>query len=379
VRTLKKHSVYHSDQRLLFHRPNLLAETKDAPPVLGVVPYMPMHQETEDWRSRVAFLRGFNAVFTGKKLMGFAQFVTKVVSQETHEKAMDLARRTFHKLEVDGKPLWHRSNHPQVACRVRDFIREVYIGAYKQGYFESTAFLKDAKTVLQRDPLCEDALSQKLIEQVRLLGLFRYSDAPPYRPRTSWMDAQLREASEKADVGPGSYDPGQYDALGSIWETERRGKSISQKFSEKPNTVPGPGHYTPQEPQADKKIPPHYLEPVGGTILEQAMQELVACWPATVNEAKHWLETAAPSNGLQVQLLKQYDWVDTAKVGSPLPRPPKTPRSPGKAASKEDTGASGSPVRRKHATGTGPGSSQRVFLIVGAKEDLDRVLGKLLE
>ena len=116
--------------------------------MLGVVPYAPMHQETEEWRSRVAFLRGFHAIFNSKKYMGFAQFLTKVVSQTEHEKAMDLARQTFREMEVGEKPLWHAANKEHAARRVRDFIREVYLDAFKQGYYNSTSFLKNAKTVL---------------------------------------------------------------------------------------------------------------------------------------------------------------------------------------------------------------------------------------
>lgn len=343
--------------------------------MLGVVPYAPMHAETEDWRSRVAFLRGFQSVFSGKKLMGFSQFLTKVVSQIEHEKTMDLARQTLRKMEVDGKPLWHTENEKHAACRVRDFIKEVYINAFKQGYYNSSSFFKDAKIVLQREPLSHDNLSSELIRQKRLLSLFRYSEPPACRPRTSWLDAQLREAKDLTDVGPGSYDPGQYEALGSAWEAELKGKTIAPRRPEKPNTVPGPGEYTPREPQAEKKIPPHYIEPVGGSILEQIMQELVTCLPASVNAAKQWLETAAPSNGLQIQLLKQGDWVDTVEIGARKPHPPKTPRSPRPATTAKPF-ASGSPVSRKQVTGTGPGTGRRVFVVTGTKEDIERVLGE---
>ena len=41
-----------------------------------------------------------------------------------------------------------------------------------------------------------------------------------------------------------------------------------------------------------------------------------------------WLGAAARSNGVQVKLLKQRDWIDTYEVGAPQQSPPKAARTP---------------------------------------------------
>ena len=282
TRVLKKHSVLHSDNRHFFSRPTLLGTAGDMPPEPGAVPYVPPHAEQEDWKSRVQFVKCFNAIFDGKKYQGFSQFMMKIVKQGTHEKVMALARQYFHRQEFHGKPIWDHANKHEAGRRVRDFIQEVYIEPFKVGYYDDENFIKNATTVLKRDPMRGDDISFK-IESHRIMSLFQHSDPPPHRPRESWLDASLKEAADLADVGPGSYEPDRYGAVGC---DPYAGKSISLPIESPPNTVPGPGAYTPQESCADKKIPPHYIKPVGGTILAPPMQELVLCQPALVHEAK---------------------------------------------------------------------------------------------
>ena len=85
---------------------------------------------------------------------------------------------------------------------------------------------------------------------------------------------------------------------------------------------------------------------------------------------------------MKVQLLKQPNWVDEHKVGSSLPRAPKTTgsaRTP-QAASTDDQKAfvSGTSPNRRRMFKSVSGSSERVFLIVGAQSDLDCVLGMVV-
>jgi len=230
------------------------------------------------------------------------------------------------------------------------------------------------------DEICgADATSHKLLTQRRLLSLFRYAVAPPQQPRSSWLDAQLKQSADLADVGPGSYDPDWFTELGAEPE---KGKTIAVLLTTPPNTNPGPGAYSPRQPQIDKRILPRYIEPRGGSILAAPMQELVTCLPGGVGEARQWLERAAPSNGLLVQLLKQRDWVDPVEIGSPHTpaleqKRPRAPRTPLPATTANATSfVSGTSPNRKHIVQPGPGSGRRVFLVVGTKDDLDRVLGE---
>ncbi len=289
IRTLKKHAVYHSDQRHFEMRP-ALETARNVTPEPGVVPVKPSIKEQEEWKSRVIFLKGFNAVFRSKKLQGFSQFMIRTLEAETHEKVMDLARTYWRTVQVNDKPLWDTSNEQEAARRVREFVRQVYIESFTLGYYNKEDFYKHARFVLKRNPQGQDdETSIKLIQQGSFMGLFRYCDPPSPIPRASFMDSMLREASSLADVGPGSYDPDYYHALGADSE---KGPTMALPLELPPNTVPGPGAYfpdhagRPKEPQADKKILPHYIVPVGGSNIEPQMQELVTCLPNAVADAK---------------------------------------------------------------------------------------------
>ena len=286
IRTLKKHNIFHCDQRHTRSRPNLLQTAGDNPPDPGVVPYKPMHSEREEWKSRVQFAKHFSCIFQGKKYQGFSQFMTKVVSQGTHEKAMDLARKYLHNLKVNDTPIWDQSNEQELSRRVRDFILDVYVHTFKTGYYDDIAFVKNAKQVLKRTPMREDDMSRNLLDQARLLALFEYADPPDKQPRSCWLDAQLKESADLAEVGPGAYEADVYSEIGSYDLNPERGITIGLPLKPPPSTVPGPGAYTPREPQADKRIAPHYIQEIGGSIVEPAMQELVKCLPQDVDKAK---------------------------------------------------------------------------------------------
>ena len=414
IRVLKKHSLFHSDELHQRNRPNLLKSAGDQPPIRGAVSMHDKHWESEPWKSRIYFSQQFFCLWNPKKHQGFAQFMTKVVKQATHESAMDMARRYLQSLRVEDEhgtqtPLWDPRNQEEAACRVRDFIQSAYLdNGFKLGYFEDDAFLKEAHKTLRRTPLRADSLSSKLILQARLLDLFRWSPPPPKVPRSSWLDMQLLQAAECADVSPASYEPEKYRDIGALESNPERGYTIGVRIdpppkngirddhpairtaSGKPTGGPGPADYdyisTFEQWCADKRIGPHYIEPVGGTMVQPMYQELVTCLPDNVDKAKHWLHTAAPSNGLQVKLMKQPDWLDQTKVGSPREKSPKTPKIPQTQrpattrsrldTSPERTFLSGTPnIRRRSFTPGGVQSNKRIFLVTGAKDDLDRVLG----
>ena len=282
MRVLKKYQVLHCDTRRFWFRPTLLGTAGDMPPEPGAMPYVPAHAEQESWKSRVQFVRCFNAVFDVRKHQGFAQFMLKIVKQETHVNIMSLARQYFQKLAINGKSMWDPTNQHEAGRRVRDFVQEVYIEPFKIGFYEDEKMIKNAKNALKRDPLRGDDISEKIESHRLMFSLFQHSDPPPHRPRGSWLDSTLKQAADLADVGPSTYDPYLY---GSVGFDPYAGKSISFPLESPPNTVPGPGAYTPQEPCADKKIPPHYVKSVGGTILPPSLQELVLCQPASVHEA----------------------------------------------------------------------------------------------
>jgi len=158
MKTLKKESVYHSDARLFNARPLLHAapgELDFDPDSGGALSYQLQHAEKEDWRSKIKFLNGFASVFNSPKYRGFTQFLIRTVEQETHEKVMALGRECFHKIQINGTSVWDMPNEQEAARRVRDFIKDVYVYSFQVGFYDRDSFVKNAKSVLKREPLRE--------------------------------------------------------------------------------------------------------------------------------------------------------------------------------------------------------------------------------